>query len=219
LSLERLSVTPQGLVAYRVRKPWSAEQTHRLMTPLAFMARLAALVPPPRSPLIRFHGVFGPHCGWRASVVPQVSTVAEQDHDHKCVGRCRAATAVSQAASRDQEPDSSVKLAVTPAVMAQPPTAPGPTETKAAQDDSVGPRLSAPWRIDWATLLKRTYREDVLACPCGGRRRLLAVVTEPETAQSILKSMGLAADPPPVARARSPCIEPDPYAADWAEWD
>jgi hypothetical protein len=219
LSLERLSVTPQGLVAYRVRKPWSAEQTHRLMPPLAFMARLAALVPPPRSPLIRFHGVFGPHCGWRASVVPQVSTGAEQEREHRSGHGCLPATVASQAAPGEPEPDSSVKLAVAPAVMAQPPTAPGPTQAKAARDDSIGPRLSAPWRIDWATLLKRTYREDVLACPCGGRRRLWAVVTEPETARSILKSMGLAADPPPVARARSPCIEPEPWAADWAEWD
>ena len=34
------------------------------------MARLAALVPPPRHPLIRFHGVFAPHSSWRAGVVP-----------------------------------------------------------------------------------------------------------------------------------------------------
>ena len=71
LSLERLSTTPEGLVAYRLRKPWSADQTHRVMTPLEVMARLAALVPPPRHPLIRFHGVCAPHSSWRGSVVPE----------------------------------------------------------------------------------------------------------------------------------------------------
>ena len=70
LSLQRLSVTREGLVAYRLRKPWNPSRTHRVMTPVQFMARLAALVPPPRHPLVRFHGVFAPHSAWRASVVP-----------------------------------------------------------------------------------------------------------------------------------------------------
>jgi hypothetical protein len=32
---------------------------------MEFMARLAALVPPPRRPLVRYHGVFAPHSPWR----------------------------------------------------------------------------------------------------------------------------------------------------------
>lgn len=38
------------------------------MTPLQFLARLCALIPPPRHPLIRFH-VFAPHSAWRRAVV------------------------------------------------------------------------------------------------------------------------------------------------------
>jgi len=34
------------------------------------MARLAALVPPPRMHLTRYHGVFAPHSRWRAAVTP-----------------------------------------------------------------------------------------------------------------------------------------------------
>ena len=45
-------------------------KTHRFVTPLEFMARLAALVPPPRHPLVRYHGVFAPHSPWRVAVVP-----------------------------------------------------------------------------------------------------------------------------------------------------
>ena len=35
-----------------------------------FIARLAALVPPPRAHLTRFHGVFAPHAALRAAVTP-----------------------------------------------------------------------------------------------------------------------------------------------------
>jgi hypothetical protein len=34
------------------------------MTPLELLARLAALVPPPRYPLVRYHGVLAPHATW-----------------------------------------------------------------------------------------------------------------------------------------------------------
>ena len=73
LSLQRLSQLPDGRLAYALRKPWG-RQTHRVMAPLEFMARLAALVPPPRHPLIRFHGVFAPHSQWRGFVVPRSET-------------------------------------------------------------------------------------------------------------------------------------------------
>ena len=49
--------------------------------------------------------------------------------------------------------------------------------------------------IDWAELLKRVYDIDALACPCGGRLRFIALITEKETAQTILKAMGLPAGP------------------------
>jgi hypothetical protein len=48
------------------------------MTPLAFMARLVALIPPPYHPLIRFHGLFAPHCSWRSERLiasPTLSTL------------------------------------------------------------------------------------------------------------------------------------------------
>ena len=41
------------------------------MTPLEALARLAAIVPPPRYPLSRFHGVLAPRHRWRARIVPQ----------------------------------------------------------------------------------------------------------------------------------------------------
>jgi hypothetical protein len=41
-------------------------------------------------------------------------------------------------------------------------------------------------RIDWASLLRRVYLEDVLACPCGGRRRIVDDVTDQQTVLAIL---------------------------------
>jgi hypothetical protein len=41
-----------------------------VLEPLDLMARLAALVPPPRMHLTRFHGVFGPHSMLGVVVTP-----------------------------------------------------------------------------------------------------------------------------------------------------
>ena len=41
-------------------------------------------------------------------------------------------------------------------------------------------------RLDWAGLLRRTWGFDVFACPCGARRRVIALITSPEIARQIL---------------------------------
>jgi hypothetical protein len=42
-----------------------------------FIAKLAALVPPPRAHLTRYHGVLGPAAAWRAWIVPNEQDPAE----------------------------------------------------------------------------------------------------------------------------------------------
>ena len=59
-------------------------------------------------------------------------------------------------------------------------------------------------RFDWARLLRRVYLEDVLACPCGGRRRVIADLHDPEVVTAILVHLGLPTEGPAVARARDP---------------
>ncbi len=44
-------------------------------------------------------------------------------------------------------------------------------------------------RIDWASLIRRVFLEDVLRCPCGGRRRILSDVTEPDAVVAILEHL------------------------------
>jgi len=200
LSLERLTRLPDGRIAYELRRPWG-RQTHRVMEPLAFMARLAVLVPPPRHPLIRFHGVFAPHSSWRAGVVPHpspdVAPSACRSEDQYPAAPWRAATpaGASAAPSRPSEPGSPSALVL-----------------EQARDGELSRDPGS--RIPWAELLKRTYDIDALACPCGGRLQFIAVITDREVARDLLESLGLSSAPPPLARARSPDLI-DPIPTDW----
>ena len=56
VSTERLSLTAQGLIHYRLKTPTREGTTHGVFEPLDFMARLAALVPNLRVHLTRYHG-------------------------------------------------------------------------------------------------------------------------------------------------------------------
>ena len=58
---EGLSTNDRGQVIYRFKQPFRDGSTHVVLDPLDFIARLAALVPRPRSNLTRFHGVFAPN--------------------------------------------------------------------------------------------------------------------------------------------------------------
>jgi hypothetical protein len=89
LATDRLRRLRDGRVAYRVKYSRTGSK-HRVMTPLEILARLAALIPPPRYPLVRFHGVLGPRSAWRKDVVPKPPELRDRDrnsragkaHDH-----------------------------------------------------------------------------------------------------------------------------------------
>jgi hypothetical protein len=70
VSVERLACTAQRQVRYRLKTPYRDGTTHIVLEPVDFIARLAALVPPPRVHLTRFHGVFAAHAGLRAAITP-----------------------------------------------------------------------------------------------------------------------------------------------------
>ena len=72
-----------------------------------------------------------------------------------------------------------------------PPPTPGRPTTSQREHTQRPPRL------DWAALLRRVFEEDVLACPCGGRRSVLALITNPDVAR---KMLGL---PPHTHRSRA----------------
>jgi hypothetical protein len=66
-------------VAYALKTPYRDGTTHVVLEPKDFVARLAALVPGPRSHLTRYHGVFAPHAKWRALIVPGQPQVPTPD--------------------------------------------------------------------------------------------------------------------------------------------
>ena len=70
LSEARLELTDQGLVSYALKTAYRDGTTHVVFDPLDFMAKLAALVPRPRTNLTRFHCVLAPNSRYRESVTP-----------------------------------------------------------------------------------------------------------------------------------------------------
>lgn len=201
LSLERLSVLADGRVAYRIKNP-RGQQTHRVMSPIQFLARLCALIPPPRHPLVRFHGVFAPHSSWRRHVVALAhgnSPACEKGE----VPACREESA------RGPDSNSRAPLVAPTSVESGGAAALG-VRGQAAISPAAESAIAGDTRIDWATLLKRVHDVDALACPCGGRLRVIALITEPEVVVAILSALHLSTAPPPIARARSPDYDPRP---------
>lgn len=62
---QRLVVNGDGLVVFELKRPFRDGTTHVLFEPHDFIARLAALVPRPRTHLIRYHGLLAPNARHR----------------------------------------------------------------------------------------------------------------------------------------------------------
>ncbi len=69
IAQERLRLLPGDRVALTLRHPWRDGTRELVFDPLDFIARVAALVPAPRSNLVRHHGVFAPASPLRGAVV------------------------------------------------------------------------------------------------------------------------------------------------------
>jgi len=76
-------------------------------------------------------------------------------------------------------------------------------EKKPAAPLPAKPKTKRP-RIDWATLLARTWGCDVWRCPCGGQRRVVALVTSRRAAEELLRNMGMLDVAPPLPQAPGP---------------
>jgi hypothetical protein len=184
----RVTRLPDGNVAYRVKSPRSTGATHRVMTPMEFMARLSALVPPPRTPLVRYHGVVAPNSPWRVAVVPLPPPADE------AVGCGRTAATTG---------------AVTTGAATTGAATTGAATTGAATTGAAGARGAAmpmpmpSGRIDLARLMWRVWAVDVLLRPgCGGRMRMIAALTERAAIVRILEHLGASTEVPRMQRSR-----------------
>ncbi len=72
-----------------------------------------------------------------------------------------------------------------------------PQPARAGEPD---PPATRPRNYSWAELMKRVFAIDVLECPCGGRRSVIAVITQPPIIRAILDCLGLSS----AGSARSP---------------
>jgi len=70
LAEERLSILPDGRVAYALKRRWRDGTTAVVLDPLTFLERLAALVPRPRKKQVNYYGVFASAASYRHRVVP-----------------------------------------------------------------------------------------------------------------------------------------------------
>ena len=68
---------------------------------------------------------------------------------------------------------------------------------------TTAPRTRA-GRLPWADLLRRVFADDVLQCACGGRRSVVAVVTDPTVARTLLLVLDLPHERSAFAPARDP---------------
>ncbi|MGK0433458.1 MAG: hypothetical protein ACJA0V_002606, partial [Planctomycetota bacterium] len=177
----RLSLLPNGRVAYSLKKTWRDGSTHVVMEPQVLIERLLALVPRPRRHLVTYHGVLAPGASLRHRVVPRVAEDGHQDElDEDCADP-EAARSDEAAAGSEAPP------------VARVPHRPGKW------------RRAVRRYYTWAELLRRVFGVEIFTCPnCGGARRLLAAIKDPDSIERVLRAMGLPFEAPELAVARAP---------------
>jgi hypothetical protein len=67
----RLERTADGQVLYHMKSEWRDGTRAILLSPMEFIEKLVAIIPPPRRHLARFHGVLAPNSRLREKVVPK----------------------------------------------------------------------------------------------------------------------------------------------------
>ena len=153
------------------------------LTPLELIARIAALVPPPRTHRHRYFGVLAPNSPHRAAVVA-LATLPQPAK--------QVVVQAEPAATGEGAPG------VTPLGHAIPPT-PEPATPKRSKAHYL-----------WAVLIARIYEVFPLLCPmCGGQMRLIAFITEGTQIRRILDHIGVDSEPPHISPARGPPLWDD----------
>lgn len=151
------------------------------LTPLELIARIAALVPPPRTHRHRYFGVLAPNSPHRAAVTELAQNAAAQPVQLAQVQTEPASTGAGEGA-----------LGAGNAF---------PTQAEPAQP--VQPKRPAHYL--WAVLIARIYEAFPLLCPiCGGQMRIIAFITHGADIRQILDHIGVETEPPRITPARGP---------------
>ncbi len=68
ISNERLEILENGEVKLALKTPWANGTTHLLFTPSEFIEKLVALIPPPKTHLVSWRGVFAPNSPYKNEI-------------------------------------------------------------------------------------------------------------------------------------------------------
>lgn len=89
IAQDRLELLADGRVQYTLKKAWRDGTRAIVLEPHGLIARLCAMIPPPRFNMIRFHGLFAPAAKRRAQVVPQKDCLSLTDTSPAELARAR----------------------------------------------------------------------------------------------------------------------------------
>ena len=128
-----------GRLLYRFKRPWRDGTTHVVFEGLELLERLSALVPAPRTHLVRYSGILAPAARWRAQIVPAEAATEPAPMPEAACAPETAVIIESVVPSEAVAPVGSVE--------AEPRTVPHPRN------------------YTWAELMKRVWAFDVLECP------------------------------------------------------
>ena len=102
----RLRLVDADPLSFALKTPWSDGTRPLLLSPMELLEKLAALVPPPRFHLLRYHGVLAPRARARDRIVPaqpgaEPSAADGSTSAASCGHRLRWATLLARVFSSD----------------------------------------------------------------------------------------------------------------------
>jgi hypothetical protein len=211
--VSRAAPVSSSLLSGDSNRRWRDGTTHVVFEPDELVEKLAALVPPPRFHLVRYHGILGPCASERGRVVRGTGTahgpvrLPPGKTSIDLPGELPSKTA-RQGLERDSIPDR-CSPSGEEGNRASPASA-GPEESQPRSDE---PTLR-PRRLAWAELLRRVFAVDVLEYPrCGGPMRLLATTATVRMRRRLRRRR-----PPARRHPRDPRLPAAPAVPDREEW-
>jgi len=198
----RLGRLDDGTIAYYLPRPTQDGRTCLFMDSMELLNRLASLIPPPRTHLVRYFGVLAPNAPLREQVIQSAGPAQALFERLKSAASCMGI-------SGEGNGKEAVDVSFHP-----------PTERSAQSGGAESRNLKEkPRRASylWAMLIARIYEALPLLCPrCGHSMKIIAFITEPQSVRRILRHLGEPTEPPPLQPARAPpqqdfeFIDPEP---------
>jgi hypothetical protein len=195
-ALERIEETESGTIIYHLPEPLEDGTTELRLTPFELIARIAALIPPPRIHRHRYFGVLAPNAPLRDQVTALALPSPSAQESTLPSGQPKLSEPDTQ------QPSSSPSTSPQESIGIPDSSNFSNTSSSVNSTSSTGSK-----RILWAILLARIYEVFPLLCPlCGGTVQIISFVTEAPTVRHILEHIGEPVEPPRISPARGPPI-------------